>query len=205
MRNTVRLKKLVALAMAIILMAGMSPLDLVASMMETEVVTITRFEPLDPDVAHQFVPFGTTVDELNLPAVLEVVAEVQTVQGFWQLSGSNALLPGFNAFGTGIGSTVGVGLALTEVELTESGADEILGKEAPYESYAYDDYEMELQYYDRHNMYCPPYLLDRKDHEYYECECGHEYYGTYYDEDKVVCEGGEKYEKYEECDEEYDY
>ena len=113
--------------------------------MQTVTVTITGFEELCPEIAHQTVPFGTSLEELNLPTELTAFVVVETSQAAGVFS--------FAGFGG-----LRVYAAEPHYELDYSNTDSF--------EPTYDQYEVYTEPYD-----CVECQYELYDYEYkYECE-----------------------------------
>ena len=143
MTNRFRLKKLVAVMTAAILIVSMSQLAM-AETMHTEVATVIQFKPLGPDIAQQAVPIGTSLDELDLPAALEAVVEVQAALGFGHHSSRSMLPFGFTIFGIGGGAGA-------------EGAAFMLPDPGYANGTAYGAGGACIEYADAHCEYCEPH------------------------------------------------
>ena len=137
MKNITRFRKLIVMAIGFVLVAAVSVYGLLAIIVQPEAVTIVRFEPLDPQISHQTVPFSTRLDDLNLPAYLEAAATIQAAQ--IQQSLGVTLPLAFSTFGVG-GS---VGTAQVNLLLGPTGVDLPVYNESTQELSGINDTESE--------------------------------------------------------------
>ena len=221
MKNITRFRKLIAMAMGFVIVAAVSVWGMLAIIVQPEAVTIVRFEPLDPQVIHQTVPFGTNLDDLNLPAYLDAVAMIQAAQG--QQSMEITLPFGFSTFG--IGGSVGTAqislvFGMSDVNLdnsldlindslddAEPDADLPVDNN-PQEPDETDDGEPDASYNDDPETAYPPYQPhppDQPDDTDYEN--GADEYNEYNDEynDEALNKNDEnEYENEQDEDSEYE-
>ena len=175
-------KKLMAIAIAIVLIAGMMPLGLLAAMTNVEAVTVVHFEPLAPEVAHQIVPFGTELCVLVLPEYLEAVVLVSTFHG--QQMPNVIIPPGSVPLSFGGGGIAQVGAVFNLADMPLDGLD----------TYNHDDAKYDEPEPQAADIYCDiegPWWRTAYD------DCLHEPYSQ-------NLPGGDCYDYNDECEENYD-
>ena len=75
-------QRILAMALAVVMVLVMMPITTMADVLPAETGTvIAAFENIEAETANQTVPLGTSINDLNLPDTLQAVVQMEPAEG----------------------------------------------------------------------------------------------------------------------------